>query len=150
MDRRAWRATAHRVPKSRTVQACILSLTFHGSLEIFGKKTVNTKEKSRKYTWNVCGCKSPCLHLPGYTNCAFYVLSHSVVFESVAPWTAAHQAPLSTGFSRQEHWSRLPFTTPEDLPNPKVETASLTSPALVGRFFTTSIIWEAHAFCISA
>ena len=50
MDRRAWRATAYRVPKGRTVQACILSLTFHRSLEIFGKKTVNTKEKSRKYT----------------------------------------------------------------------------------------------------
>ena len=27
-------------------------------------------------------------------------------------WTAALQAPLSTGFSRQEHWSRLPFPSP--------------------------------------
>ena len=27
----------------------------------------------------------------------------------VTPWTAAHQAPLSLGFSRQEHWSGLPF-----------------------------------------
>ena len=25
------------------------------------------------------------------------------------PWTAAHQVPLSLGFSRQEHWSGLPF-----------------------------------------
>ena len=25
------------------------------------------------------------------------------------PWTAAHQAPLSTGFSRQEYWSEQPF-----------------------------------------
>ena len=28
------------------------------------------------------------------------------------PWTAAHQAPLSLGFSRQEHWSGLPFPSP--------------------------------------
>ena len=27
-------------------------------------------------------------------------------------WTAAHQAPLSMGFSRQEHWSGLPFPSP--------------------------------------
>ena len=29
-------------------------------------------------------------------------------------WTAAHQAPLSTGFSRQEYWSGLPFPSPVD------------------------------------
>ena len=29
-----------------------------------------------------------------------------------APWTAAHQAPPSPGFSRQEHWSGLPFPFP--------------------------------------
>ena len=28
------------------------------------------------------------------------------------PWTAAHQAPLSLGFSRQEYWSGLPFPSP--------------------------------------
>ena len=30
----------------------------------------------------------------------------------VTPWTAAHQAPLSTGLSRQEYWSVLPFPSP--------------------------------------
>ena len=30
------------------------------------------------------------------------------------PWTVAHQAPLSVGFSRQEHWSGLPFPSPGD------------------------------------
>ena len=34
------------------------------------------------------------------------------------PWTVAHQAPLSMGFSRQEYWSELPFPSPEDLPDP--------------------------------
>ena len=33
------------------------------------------------------------------------------------PWTVAHQAPLSMEFSRQEHWSGLPFPSPEDLPD---------------------------------
>ena len=31
----------------------------------------------------------------------------------VTLWTGAHQAPLSTGFTRQEHWSGLPFPSPE-------------------------------------
>ena len=30
----------------------------------------------------------------------------------VTPWTAAHQSPLSMGFSRQEYWSGLPFPSP--------------------------------------
>ena len=38
-----------------------------------------------------------------------------------------HQAPLSMGFSRQEYWSRLPFSSPGDLPDPGIE---LPSPAL--------------------
>ena len=37
------------------------------------------------------------------------VVSHSVVSHSATLWTVAHQAPLSMGFSRQEHWSGLPF-----------------------------------------
>ena len=40
------------------------------------------------------------------------------------PWTAAYQAPLSRGFSRQEYWSGLPFPSPEDLPNPGIEPRS--------------------------
>ena len=42
------------------------------------------------------------------------------------PWTVAYQAPPSMGFSRQEYWSRLPFPSPGDLPNPGIE---LRSPA---------------------
>ena len=42
----------------------------------------------------------------------------------VTPWTVAHQAPLSMGFSRQEYWSRLPCPPPEDLPNPGIESRS--------------------------
>ena len=57
-------------------------------------------------------------------------------------WTIAHQPPLSMGFFRQEYWSGLPFPSSEDLPNLGIEPASLLSPALSGRFFTTSATWE--------
>ena len=43
----------------------------------------------------------------------------------------------SMGFSRQEYWSRLPFSKPADLPDPGIEPVSPESPALAGRFFTT-------------
>ena len=59
---------------------------------------------------------------------------------------AAHQAPPSLGFSRQEYWSGLPCPPPRDLPNSGIKPASLMSPALAGRFFTTSSIWEAQYF----
>ena len=42
------------------------------------------------------------------------------------PWTSAHQAPLSVGFSRQEYWSGLPFPSPGDLPDPGIEPRSPT------------------------
>ena len=57
-------------------------------------------------------------------------------------WIVAHQAPLSMGFSRQEYWSGLPCPPPENLPDPGIELMSLISPALAGRFFTTSITAE--------
>ena len=63
-------------------------------------------------------------------------LSHVLLF--VTPWTVAHQAPLSMGFPRQEYWSELPFPSPGDLPDPGIKPMSLVSPALAGRFFTTS------------
>ena len=73
--------------------------------------------------------------------CDARVLSHVWLF--AAPRTVAHQAPLFTEFSWQEYWSGLPFPTPGDLPDPGIKTASLSSPALAGRFFTTRTTWEA-------
>ena len=40
------------------------------------------------------------------------------------PWTVAHQASLSMGYSRKEHWSGLPFPSPGDHPNPGIEPRS--------------------------
>ena len=53
------------------------------------------------------------------------------------------QALLLMRFSRQEYWSGLPCPFPGDLHNPGIKSASFGSPALVGRFFTTSATWEA-------
>ena len=40
------------------------------------------------------------------------------------PWTVTRQVPLSMGFSRQEYWSRLPFSSPGALPNLGIEPES--------------------------
>ena len=57
------------------------------------------------------------------------------------PWILACQAPLSMGFSRQESWSRLPFPSPEDLPNPGIEPGS---PALQANSLLTKLGGKIH------
>ena len=54
------------------------------------------------------------------------MLSHfSPVQFFATPWTAAHQAPLSMGFSRQKCWSGLPYPLPGDFPNPGIRPCLL-------------------------
>ena len=55
------------------------------------------------------------------------VFSRVRVFST--PWTAACQAPLSMGFSRQEYWSGLPFPPPEESSRPR----DLTCVSCIGR-----------------
>ena len=55
-----------------------------------------------------------------------FILRHSVVSNSVTPWTVAHQAPLSMEFSRQEYWSGLPCPPSGNLPNPGIKPGSPT------------------------
>ena len=52
------------------------------------------------------------------------LLSYVQLFAT--PWTVAHQAPPSMGFSRQEYWSGLPFPSPGDLSNPGIKPRSPT------------------------
>ena len=54
-------------------------------------------------------------------------LSHVRLFAT--PWTVAHQAPPSMGFSRQEYWSGLPLPSPGDLPDPGIKPRSPASQA---------------------
>ena len=76
----------------------------------------------------VCICVLFCAFR--YTNWAFVFLrkvkvkSPSRVLLFATPWTVAHQAPPSMGFSRQEYWSGLPFLSPGDLPDPGIKPRS--------------------------
>ena len=83
-------------------------------------------------------------HLHHTPLCCAVLSCFSRVRLFATPWTAARQAPLSMGFSRQECWNRLPCPPPEDLPDPGIKPVFLMSPELAGRFFTTSATWEAH------
>ena len=68
----------------------------------------------------------------------FLLRSPSHVPPFAAPWTVARQALLSMGFSSQEYWSGLPFSSPGAGPDPGIEPVSPVSPALAGGFFTTA------------
>ena len=108
-------------------------LAFEGSYEIINTFYCNFQVEfstsfSALCSEHVCVCK-----LSG--------ISHVWLFPTL--WTVAHQAPLSKGFSRQEYGGGLPCPPPGDLPDPGIEPASLMSPALAGRFFTTIATWEA-------
>ena len=64
-----------------------------------------------------------------------FLFSNQVVFGCFATqWFVAYQAPLSTGFPRQEYWSGLPFPSPGDLPHPGIKPEY---PVLGAGFFAT-------------
>ena len=65
-----------------------------------------TTTTTKQHCDSVCVCVCVCVYL-----CELL----SRVWLIVSPWTVAHQAPLSMGFSRQEYWSGLPFLSPKRL-----------------------------------
>ena len=68
---------------------------------------------------------SPLSHLESLQNdCAVLCLVAQSCPTLCTPWTEAHQAPLSMGFSRQEYWSGLSCPPPGDMPNPGVKPRS--------------------------
>ena len=81
----------------------------------------------------VCVCVCVCMHV------------HSVISNSLMPQTVAQPFLQSMGFSRQEYWSGLPFPSLGDLPDPRIESKSLVSPALAGRFFIIAATQKAHS-----
>ena len=100
MDRGAWQAIAHGVTESDRAER--LSTTAPGSLAGYSPWGCRVGQK-----WEAL-VTQPCPTL-------------------WTPWTTALQAPLSMEFSRQEYWSRLPFISSGDLPDPGME---LRFPAL--------------------
>ena len=113
MDRGAWKATVHRVAKSQT----LLKQTQQANNQVY----INT------YRSLVCvRAKSLQLCLTLWDL-----------------WSVTHQAPLSMGFSRQEYWSGLLFSPPEDLPDPGIEPVSYTSCNSRWVLYHQTT-WEAH------
>ena len=86
-----------------------------------------------------------CLYI--YTVYILYACMHAKSFQSCLslcnPMDYSPQGSPSMGFFRQEYWRGFPCPPPGDLPNQGTEPAPLTSPALAGRFFTTSATWQA-------
>ena len=74
--------------------------------------------------------------------CLLLLSSCSVMSDTFATqWIAAHKAPLSMKFSRQEYWSGLPFPSPGDLPDPWIKPMS---PALASGCFYQRTTREAE------
>ena len=72
----------------------------------------------------------------------------AVMSDSATPWTAAYQAPLSMGFSRQDYWSGVPMPSPEWIGYPlQYSWASLVAqpvknPAAMWEIWVQSLAWE--------
>ena len=94
---------------------------------VFTNKHCIAKISQTTYISGVRMHKYTSLILRKLTVCA-QSLGHVRLFAT--PRTAAHQAPLSMGFSRQEYWSGLPFLSPGYLPKAGMKHVSPVSPAL--------------------
>ena len=110
------------------------------------KSVCRSRRNSEYWTWNnglVPNWERSTYFKAVYCNRASFTYMQnvcvgcSVMSDSATPWTVAHQALLSMGFSRQEYWSGLPFLSPGDLPNPGIKPAFPVSSTLAGEFFTT-------------
>ena len=74
---------------------------------------------------------SSLLYFPDLIGCmCISLFAKSCISLFAIPWIVAHQAPLTTGLSRQEYWSRLPCSSPGDFPDPGIKPLSPVSPAL--------------------
>ena len=128
-------------PGPPALQVDSLPTELSGSPNFEGKGKEVTRYRVFLHSKNLQPClRTRLIYLKGLYACMLSHFNHIQLF--VTLWTRAYQASLSTGFFRQEYWSGLPCPAPGDLPDPGMEPASLTSPSLAGRFFTTSAAWE--------
>ena len=76
------------------------------------------------FVFLLLSCKVLCVFCEQFSYQKVKVKSLSHVWLFAIPWTVAHQAPPSMGFSKQEYWSGLPYASPGDLPDPGTEPGS--------------------------
>ena len=95
----------------------------------------------------LCASKSILFEIKIVTSACVHGKHFSHVWLCATPWTVAHQALLSVGFSRQEYWSGLPFPSPGDLPDPGIKPRS---PALQTDVLTSEppgkLAWNREGF----
>ena len=150
MDRGAWQATVHGPTKSQTWQWLSMctrqktKVTFEIQMLAIWRncfpRELNIYFHMKSWLhMKSCPFIRVCSNLPnGILNSLWESqlaeafirernVSYSIVSDSATPRTVAHRAPLSMGFSRQEYWSELLFSSPGDLPDPGIKT---WSPAL--------------------
>ena len=75
----------------------------------------------------MCVCVCACGHIQSLSRIRLFVI----------PWTVASQTAQLMEFFRQERWSGLPFSPPEDLPNQGIEIEAHLSPTQAVSFFIT-------------
>ena len=103
--------------------------TFLCSQDLNLAKVTRQWNSSFSYTISLVSCTSN--KIPSASPCMCMLTCFRPVQLFLTPWTVACQAPLSMGFSRQEHWSGLPYPPPGDLPDPGMEPVSPAFPALL-------------------
>ena len=112
---------------------------------VMDEPLVSTVDPPPSLEWTLTSCLYTQLMIPSALPSQWFTLlscfSRAWLFAPL--WTVTLQASLSMGFSGQEYWSGLPFSSPGDLPDRWIEFMSSVSPALAGKFFTTSVTWEA-------
>ena len=138
-DGGAWWAAVHGVTKSQTglkwLSSRINWFTIMKNPNKQFTEILNSFQDSFENAIVLLMCKFPSEIISNSSFHLFYSIKNlqvkvkllSYVWLFATPWTVAHQAPPSMGFSRQEYWSGLPFASPGDLPNPGIDP---TSPAL--------------------
>ena len=87
---------------------------------MIGVRTLNYKNQKGSDTFKQCHFSTCILFAIKLSEVSW--LSHVRLFAT--PWTVAHQALPSMGFSRQGYWSGLPFPSPGELPDPGLEPRS--------------------------
>ena len=143
MDRETWHAIVHGASKSQTQlsdwtelkpylwsaytqQFSIYVLIYLGKVVLFFFHIIK-KLVLLFHLEHMCVCVQSHLTLSNPMDCS---LPGSSVY----------------GIFKQEYWSGLPFSSPEDLQDPGIKPASLMSPALAGGFFTNWAMGEVSSF----
>ena len=159
-DREAWRAAVYGVAKSQTQLSNWTELSHShlvSTLRVVAPVSWQgfCKNYLIYYLWmslgpltpGKCeisldeGCSYPVVtHVSGTLKGSRYAQWLSCVRIFVAPWTVAHQAPLSMRFPRWEYWTGLLFPSPGDLLDLGIKAASLASPALAAELEPQSIV----------